>query len=186
MPTPTRLPTPVMVIASLVLGLLVVGGILLVGSLGVPEATPMPSSTATLVAPTPSPTDPRATPEGAVRAFFAALKEARRTDDAAAVRPYVTDEQSSAYLSVQGFVTSQKAANKASVLTIQQLDNIRVEATGDTATVQLTYTEGGYDISLDSGQPLESPGTLAPRDATLELRLINGRWLVDSYEARPQ
>ena len=113
-------------------------------------------------------------------------RRSRRTDDAAAIRPYVTDEQTSAYLSVQGFVTSQKAANKASVLTIQQLDNIRVEATGDTATVQLTYTEGGYDISLDSGQPLESPGTLAPRDATLELRLINGRWLVDSYEARPQ
>ena len=75
MPTPTRLPTPVLVIASLVLGLLVVGGILLVGSVGVPEATPMPSSTATLVAPTPSPTDPRATPEGAVRAFFAALAD---------------------------------------------------------------------------------------------------------------
>ena len=162
----------------------------MVGSLGTTQPEPPPRG---VVAATPAPapatvaaTDPLSTPEGAVRAFFAGLKEARRTDDAAAIRPYVTDEQSSAYLSVQGFVTSQKAANKASVLTIQQLDNIRVEATGDTATVQLTYTEGGYDISLDSGQPLESPGTLAPRDATLELRLINGRWLVDSYEARPQ
>jgi hypothetical protein len=61
-----------------------------------------------------------------------------------------------------------------------------VKATGDTATVQLTYTEGGYDISLDSGQPLESPGTLAPRDVTLELRQVDGRWLVVSYEAKLQ
>ena len=189
MPTPTRLRTPVLVAASLVLGLLVVGGILLVGSLGTTqsEASPSLQVSATLSpAPTSTPADPSSTPEGAVRAFFAGRKEARRTDDAAAVRPYVTDEQSSAYLSVQGFVASQKAANKASVLTIQQLDDIRVEATGDTATVQLTYTEGGYDISLDSGQPLESPGTLAPRDTTVELRLVDGRWLVDRYEAQLQ
>lgn len=191
MPTPTRLRTPVLVAAAIVLGLLVVAVILLVGSLGTTEPEPSPSLQASpaltpSLAPTATATDPLSTPEGAVRAFFAALKEARRTDDAAAVRPYVTDEQSSAYLSVQAFAAGQKAANKASVLTIQQLDNIRVKATGDTATVQLTYTEGGYDISLDTGQPLESPGTLAPRNATLELRQVDGRWLVDSYEAQPQ
>ena len=72
----------------------------------------------------------------------------------------MTGEQSSAYLSVQGFLLGQKAVKKASVLTVQQLENISVQTTGDSATVQLVYTEGGYDISLDSGEPLESPGVL--------------------------
>ena len=124
------------------------------------------------------------TPEGVVRAFFAALKEARRTDDPALIRPFVTGEQSSAYLSVQGFLLGQKAVKKASVLTVQQLENISVQTTGDSATVQLVYTEGGYDISLDSGEPLESPGVLAPRNVTIELRRVEGRWLVETYEAK--
>ena len=185
MMTPTRTRTPLLAFAAIALGLLVVGGILLVGQIGVPEGTPAPtvSASSSLSA---SATDPLSSPEGAVRAFVAALADARRTDDVAAVRPYVTDEQSSAYLSVQGFAASQKAANKASILTIQKLDNIGVEVTGDTATVRFTYTEGGYDISLDSGQPLESPGTLAPRDVTVELRQVDGHWLVDSYEAQVQ
>ncbi|MEP6639720.1 MAG: hypothetical protein ABJC39_10265 [Chloroflexota bacterium] len=102
------------------------------------------------------------------------------------IRPYVTGEQSSAYLSVQGFLLGQKAVKKASVLTVQQLENISVQTTGDSATVQLVYTEGGYDISLDSGEPLESPGVLAPRDVTMELRRVDGRWLVETYEAQPR
>ena len=189
MPTQTRLSIPALAGAAIVIGLLVVGGILLVGRLGAPEATPAPSvqvTAATTPTPTSTQADPLATPEGAVRAFFAALKEARRTDDVAAIRPFVTDEQSAAYLSVEGFVAGQKAANKASVLTVQQLDDIRVEATGDTATVTLVYTEGGYDISLDTAQPLESPGTLAPRDVTLELRTVDGRWLVDELRGERQ
>ena len=80
----------------------------------------------------------------------------------------------------------QKAAKKASVLTVQQLDKIVVETTGASATVRLVYTEGGYDVSLVSGTPLESPNVLAPRNVTMELRSVNGRWLVDTYEARAQ
>jgi hypothetical protein len=135
---------------------------------------------------TASPSLGLSTPEGAVRAFFGAFAKARRTDDPALIRPYVTGEQSSAYLSVQGFLLGQKAAKKASVLTIQQLDNIVVETTGASATVRLVYTEGGYDVSLVSGTPLESPNVLAPRNVTMELRSVNGRWLVDTYEARAQ
>jgi hypothetical protein len=187
MMSPNRSRTPILAVAAIALGLAVVGGILLIGGVGVPAATPSPTVAPT-AAPTPtaapSATDPLSNPEGAVRAFFAALKEARKTSDAAAIRPYVTDEASSAYLSVQGFVDGQKAANKASVLTVQQLDSIQVQLSGETATVQLIYTEGGYDISLDTGEPLESPGTLAPRDVTIELRQVDGRWLVDSYEAQ--
>ena len=170
--------------ASLAVLLVVAGGVLLVGRL-----TPTPTPTPTIL-PTSSvtalPSADASTPEGVVRAFFAALKEARRTDDPALIRPFVTGEQSSAYLSVQGFLLGQKAVKKASVLTVQQLENINVQSTGDSATVQLVYTEGGYDISLDSGEPLESPGVLAPRDVTMELRRVDGRWLVETYEAQPR
>lgn len=174
---------PLAVLATgVVVLLLVAGGVLLFGQIG-PSPTPTtsvpPTATVSLSA------DP-STPEGAVRAFFAALKEARRTDDPALIRAYVTSEQSSAYLSVQGFLLGQKAVKKASVLTVQQVENIVVQTTGDTATVHLVYTEGGYDISLDTGEPLESPNVLAPRDVTMELRRVDGRWLVESYEAQAQ
>ena len=161
---------------------LVAGGVLLVGQLG-PTPTPTISSPPSATA---SPSADTSSPEGAVRTFFAALKEARRTDDPALIRPYVTGEQSSAYLSVQGFLLGQKAVKKASVLTVQQVDNISVQTTGDSATVHLVYTEGGYDISLGTGEPLESPNVLAPRDVTMELRRIDGRWLVENYEAQAQ
>jgi hypothetical protein len=168
----------VILVAGVVVLLLVAGGVLLLGQLG-PSPTP-----STSLPPSASPSADPSTPEGAVRAFFGALKEARRTDDPALIRPYVTGEQSSAYLSVQGFLLGQKAVKKASVLTVQQVENLTVQTTGDTATVHLVYTEGGYDISLDTGQPLESPNVLAPRDVSMELRKVDGRWLVEGYEAQ--
>jgi hypothetical protein len=164
---------------------LVVVGVLVVARLASPEtATPSLTGTPSQPATTTSPpsADP-STPEGAVHAFFAALKEARRTDDPALLRPHVTSDQSSAYLSVEGFLLGQKAVNKASVLTVQVVEDISVDTTDDTATVRLVYTEGGYDISLETGEALESPSVLAPRNVTMELRRISGRWLVDSYEA---
>ena len=82
--------------------------------------------------------------------------------------------------------SGRRESSKASVLTVQQVENISVETTGDSATVHLVYTEGGYDISLDTGEPLESPNVLAPRDVTMELRKVDGRWLVESYEAQAQ
>ena len=112
--------------ASLAVLLVVAGGVLLVGRLTpTPTPTTLPTSSATA-----SPSADPSTPEGAVRAFFAAFKEARRTDDPALIRPFVTGEQSSAYLSVQGFLLGQKAVKKASVLTVQQLENISVQTTG--------------------------------------------------------
>lgn len=179
---PVRSRPLVIVVTGVIVLLLVAGGVLLIGQLG-PSPTP---STSVQPSPTASPSADASTPEGTVHAFFAALKEARRTDDPALMRPYVTGEQSSAYLSVQGFLLGQKGVNKASVLTVQEVENISVETTGDTATVHLVYTEGGYDISLDTGEPLESPNVLAPRDVTMEVRRIDGRWLVESYEAQAQ
>jgi hypothetical protein len=174
---------PLFIVATgLVVLLLVAGGVLVLGQLG-PSPTPSPTVPPSATA---SPSADPSTPEGAVRGFFAALKDARRTDDPTLIRPYVTGEQSSAYLSVQGFLLGQKGVNKASVLTVQRVENIRVDATGDSAIVHLVYTEGGYDISLDTGEPLESPNVLAPRDVTMELRRVDGRWLVESYEAQAQ
>jgi hypothetical protein len=180
MNVPERYRLAVVAATSLIVVVIVAGAILLLNRPGpTPVVSPSPTATA-------SPSLGPSTPEGAVRAFFDAFAKARRTDDPALIRPYVTGEQSSAYLSVQGFLLGQKAAKKASVLTVQQLDHVVVETTGASATVRLVYTEGGYDISLDGGKPLESPNVLAPRNVTMELRNVDGRWLVDTYEARAQ
>ena len=192
MPTPTRLRTPVLVAASLVLGLLVVGGILLVGSLGTTQPEPSPSLQ---VSATPSPapatvaaTDPLSTPEGAVRAFFAGFKEARRTDDAAADRRPVSPTSSRRRTSrCRGSSTRPEGSQTRP----RPDDPAAREPQGRQRPARrqrssFAYTEGGYDISLDSGQPLESPGTLPRVHVTLELRQVDGRWLVDSYEAQLQ
>ncbi len=180
MNVPERYRLAVVAATSLIVVVIVAGTILLVNR---PSPTPVESPSPTVVAS--ASLDP-STPEGAVRAFFDAFAEARRTDDPTLILPFVTGEQSSAYLSVQGFLLGQKAAKKASVLTVRQLDNIVVEMSGASATVRLVYTEGGYNISLDGGKPLESPNVLAPRNVTMVLRNVDGRWLVDTYEARAQ
>src|SRR5204862_1580910 len=102
------------------------GGVVLVGQL---SPSPTPTTSPSLISSEPPSVDP-STPEGAVRAFFAALKEARRTDDPRLIRPFVTGEQSSAYLSVLGFLLGQKGINKASVLTVQNVENFSVQTTG--------------------------------------------------------
>lgn len=177
---PTRNRTPIVALIAVVLGLLVVGGILLVGRIGVPDALPRPTASG----PAPSATDPMSTPEGAVRAFFDAYSAARRTDDPAAVTPFVTGTDSSAYLSVAGFLDGQKAVNKASVVTVQRLDNLTSTISGGTATVNFDFTEGGYDIDLQSGSALESPKTLPAYQVTVTLKTAGQRWLVDSYTSR--
>ena len=188
MTSPNRLRIPVLAVAAIALGLAVVGGILLVGRVGVPDATPSPTiatSPAPTATPTPVPTDPLSTPEGAARAFFDAYSAARRTDDPAAVASLVTGTESSAYLSVAGFLAGQKALGKASVVTIQRLDNLATTIDGDTATVTFDYTEGGYDIDLASASPLESPQVLPAYRVTVSLQRVAARWLVDAYTSRP-
>lgn len=181
MQLPTQHRMPILALTALVLALLVVGGILLVGRIGVPDATPRPSSST----PAASATDPLSTPEGAVRAFFDAFAASRRTDDPTAVASFVTGTESPAYLTVAGFLEGQKAVKKASVVTVQRLDNLTVMISAQTATVTFDYTEGGYDIALDSGSPLESPQVLPAYQVTVILKASGSRWLVDSYTSRP-
>jgi hypothetical protein len=171
---------PILALTALVLALLVVGGILFVGGIGVPAATPTPSAST----PVADATDPLSTPEGAVRGFFSAFAASRRTDDPVGVTSFVTGTDSAAYLSISGFLQGQKEAGKASVVTEQRLDNLKSTIDGVIATVTFDFTEGGYDVDLDSGSPLESPKILPSYRVTVTLKAAGSRWLVDSYTSR--
>lgn len=153
------------------------------GSLGSSSASSAATRSPLASTPTaaPSPTDPRLTPEGATRAFFSAYAQARKTDDPSLVEPFVTSKDSGAYMSVSAFLGGELGVNRASVTTVQHLDNMTSSIGGDTATVDFDYTEGGYDINPSTGAALESPTVLAPYHVTVTLKLVNGQWLVDSY-----
>lgn len=172
---------PLVILATgVVVLLLVAGAVLLLGQFG-PTPTPTtslpPSSTA-------SPSADPSTPEGAVRGFFEAYASARRTDDPALVLPLTTGEESSAFRSVEAFLLGQKEVGKASITTVLELENFSTSTEGSRSTVVFDFTEGGYDISLDTGEPLESPEVLPTTRVTVELLLRDGRWLVDSYESQ--
>lgn len=175
---PERSRLPFLVGVSLLALVLVAGAVIVIPRL-VPS-DPTPTSSSTLLA---SPIVDPSTPEGAVRAFFEAYVEARRTDDPTVILPFVTSEASSAYRSVEGFLAGQQSVGKASITTILDITNVRVDSVGDRAMVKFDFTEGGYDISLDTGEPLESPVVLPAREVTVEVARVQGRWLVDRYEA---
>jgi hypothetical protein len=163
---------------AVVVVLVVAGAVLLLGRLG-PSPTPSTSVPPSLV---PSPSVDPSTPEGATRAFFDALVDARRTDDPSEIEPFVTSRGSSAYRTVEAFLRGQRESGKASITTVLELEDVNVEESGDTARLTATLLEAGYDIDLDTGEPLESPVTLDPRHLTVELRRVDGTWKVDSFE----
>lgn len=169
---------PALAVAALVLALAVVAVILLVGKIGTPDTSPSPTATAQ-ASPTGAPDD---TPEAAVRAFFEAFAEARETSDPAVIEPFVTGVDSSAYLTAASFLQGQAEQGKGSVTTVQELTRFDVTTNEDRAIVEFTYEAGGYDVDLESGEPLESPQTLDPSRVRAEVVLVGDRWLVDSYE----
>ena len=175
---------PVVALIALAVVAVVVIAIVGLGSLGssATSAAPTPSPMLTPAAtPAPTPTDPRSTPEGATRAFFAAFVKAWKTDDPSLVEPYVTSKESSAYLTVAGYLGGAQGVGRASIITTDSLDSMTSRVSGDTATVDFYYTEGGYDINPSTGAALESPTLLAPVRLTATLKLVNGLWLMDSY-----
>jgi hypothetical protein len=165
--------------AGVLVVLLVAGGVFLVGRLG-PSPAPSPSLPP---AATRSPTPDASTPAGATRAFFDALVAARRTDDPALVEPFVTGRESSAYLTVAGFLAGQKAGGKASIIITNELSGFQVDVQGQTATVMVTQRLGGYDIDLTTGAARESPALLPPTNFRVVLKQVDGRWLVDAFAA---
>ena len=175
---------PFVALIALVVVAVVLVAVVGLGSLGssatsaAPTPSPMLTTTAT---PAPTPTDPRLTPAGATRAFFDAYSEARKTDDPSLVEPYVTSKDSGAYQSVEAFLGGELAVNRASVVTVDRLDNMTTSVAGDAASVDFDYTEGGYDINPSTGVAQDTPTVLAPYHVTVTLKLIDGHWLVDSY-----
>lgn len=174
---PPRYRLPIAILASIGVVVVVLVAVLLAGG-GGPVATPTPSTSAS------ASMDPTSTPEGGTRAFFDAFAQARRTDNPSLVEPYVTSRESSAYLSVAGFLGGQKEVGKGSVTTVLRMENVMVDTSGASATVTFDYTEGGYDVSLETGEAIESPVVLPTVHVTVDLKQVDGRWLVDRYESR--
>jgi hypothetical protein len=175
---------PLVAAVAVVAVVVVVVAVAAFGSMGssAPRASSTPARTTSASAtPAPTPTDPRLSPEGATRAFFAAFAKAWKTDDPSLVEPYVTSKESSAYLTVAGYLGGAQGVGRASIITIDNLDNMTSRVAGDTATVDFNYSEGGYDINPSTGAALESPTLLAPVHLTATLKLVNGLWLMDSY-----
>jgi hypothetical protein len=168
---------PVAILASVALVALVFVG---VSFLGQPDASDQPIPTET---PRSSATAPAGdTPESAVHAFFAAFAEARETSDPSVIEPYVTGTDSSGYLTAAAFLNGQAEQGKGSVTTVQELTDFDVTQNDDSAVVEFTYLAGGYDIDLDTGEPLESPEVLEPSRVRAQVIRIDGQWLLDSYE----
>ncbi len=170
---------PVVAGLSLLIAAVVVATILLLGRTPtVIDGSPSPLTS--------QPSDPSPpaddTPEAAVRAFFEAFAEARETDDPALIEPFVNGTDSSAYQTAAGFLLGQRGVGKASVTTIQELSDFDVEFDETRASVEFTYVAGGYDIDLESGEPLESPSVLEPSRVRAELVRVDDLWLLDSYE----
>lgn len=184
MAVPPRYRLPIAIVASVAVVLLVLVAVLITGGGG---ANPSPSPIASASASASASSDPGATPDGAVRAFFEAYAKARRSDDPSAIEPFVTSKTSSAYLSAAGFLQGQKEKGKASVTTVLRLENMTTKTSADgTATVTFDYTEGGYNIDPATGSALESPTVLPVEKVTVAVRQVGGRWLVDAYQTQMQ
>jgi len=174
---------PVLAGLSMVVALGVVIAILLLGKAptafdGSPSPQPSAPSTSSSAA-------LGSTPEAAVRAFFDAFADAGETNDPEILEPFVSGTDSSAYQTAAGFLGGQQAAGKASITTVNELSDFEVSIAGDRATVLFTYRAGGYDIDLETGRPLESPVILPTERVEAITVRVDGRWLLDSYEAVP-
>jgi len=174
---------PVLVVAALILALAVVTGILMVGGIGTPGTSPSPSPTATAGTSPPNASDD--TPEAAVRTFFEAFAEARETSDPAVIEPYVNGTDSSAYLTAAAFLQGQAEQDKGSVVTVNDLTNFEVDERGDRAVVLFDHRLGGYDIDLDTAEPIETPVVLPVQRKQVDLVRAKGNWLVQSFENVP-
>ena len=171
---------PFAILVSVVLVALVFAG---VSFLGQPNSSERPTPTATAgTSATPQAGD---TPESAVRAFFSAFAEARESSDPSVIEPYVTGTESSAYLTVAAFLNGQAEQGKASVVTVNELTNFEVDEQGEEAVVLFDHRLGGYDIDLDSEEPLETTVVLPVQRKQVELVRVDESWLVDSFENVP-
>ena len=192
MPTPTRLRIPVLVVAAIVLGLArrrrdPAGR----GPRARPsrsrhrrlQASPSPTPT-----PAPTATDPLSTPEGAVRAFFAAFAAARRTDDPAGSRaPSSPATESSAYLIGRG-VPRRPEGRRQGVGRDRSssFDNIESRPSTATRPRSPSTTPRAATTSTSTPRRRSSRPRCCPRPRSPCTSQVGGRWLVDAYEVTPQ
>lgn len=178
MNVPQRYRLPIAILASIAVVVLVFVAVAVV-------TQPRPSNSPS---PSPSPSasvNPTDSPEGVVRAFFDALARARRTDDPTFLTPFVTSTDSSAYLTAAGFLEGQKQVGKASVITTNEIRDLRVDSQDGEAVVTFMHHMEGYDIDYDTGEPLESPTALPDVKVRVQVRQVGGRWLVERFENLP-
>ena len=164
---------------ALVVLLVVAGGVLLVGRL-----TPTPTPTT----PCPRRQRPRRRPRirprrrARVRAFFDAVMRQRDGPTTRhSLEPFVTSGESSAYR--RSRASCRPEGERQGVRSRPVLDS-RTSGSRRRATlldVTSTSLEGGYDIDLDSGEPLESPVTLDPRNAHGRALAADGMWQVERF-----
>ena len=178
MNVPPRYRLPIAILTSIAAVAVVLLAVMVTGQPR-PSDSPSPS-----VSPSAS-VDPKGSPDGVVRAFFDALARARRTDDPTPLTPFVTSTDSSAYLTAAGFLEGQKEVGKASVITTNELRDLRVDPQDGEAVVTFTHHVEGYDIDYDTGEPLESPTALPDVTVRVEVRQVDGRWLVERFENVP-
>lgn len=177
MNVPQRYRLPIAILASLAMVLLV-----LLAVTSVSQPRPNDTSSPTPSASPSASVDPTGNPESVVRAFFDALARARRTDDPSLLTPFVTSTDSSAYLTAAGFLEGQKEVGKASVITTNELLDLQVETQDGEATVTFRHRLEGYDIDYETGEPLESPTALPEVTVRVQVKQLDGRWLVERFE----
>lgn len=174
---------PVLAGLSMVVALGVVTAILLLGKAPTAfDGSPSPRASTPTRSNSVAPGD---TPESAVRAFFEAFARARETDDPSLIEPYVTGADSSAYQTVAAFLEGQKAVGKASMVTVNELSTFEVDDQGDRAVIFFDHRLGGYDIDIDTGEPLETPVVLPVQRKRADVVRVDDAWLVDSFENVP-
>ena len=108
----------------------------------------------------PPPQLPATRRRAAVRAFFEAFAEARETSDPSVIEPFVNGTDSSAYLTAAAFLDGQAEQGKARSSRCNELTDFDVDEQDDAAVVSSPSLASGYDIDLETGEPLESPDVL--------------------------
>ena len=110
----------------------------------------------------------------------------RKTDDPSLVEPYVTSKDSSAYLTVAGFLGGDPGRQPRlghHRRKPRQHDEQRCAATRrpSTSTTRRAATTSTPALELRWRRPT----VLAPVHVTATLKLVNGLWLMDSYVGAP-
>jgi hypothetical protein len=114
----------------------------------------------------------------AIAHYYDAEFRARQTGDLTAIRALTVDEGSPAYLNLKEYVSEQLQLGKRSVTVADHFADWDINISGDRAIAVFTFWARGHDISVTTGQPLESDMTTPKGHYKASLRLVGGEWLL--------